>query len=79
MQNNKWFLSSSGSEDLALTIKGLLMLLVPSLLFVSQSFGWNWSESDITNWIILISSLISCIMLAYGVFRKVMVAIKDNI
>ncbi len=70
MENKKWFESSTGSGDLALTIKGLLMLLVPSLLFVSQSFGWNWSESDVTNWIILISSLVSCGMLVYGVIRK---------
>ncbi len=76
MENKKWFLSSSGSGDLALTIKGLLMLLVPSLLFVSQSFGWNWSETLITNWIILISSLVSTAMLVWGVMRKVAIAIK---
>lgn len=76
MENKKWFESSTGSGDLGLTIKGLLMLLVPSLLFVSQSFGWNWSESLITNWIILISSLVSTAMLLTGLLRKVASSMK---
>jgi glucan phosphoethanolaminetransferase (alkaline phosphatase superfamily) len=79
MENTtKWFESSTGSGDLALTIKGLLTMLIPSLLFVSQSFGWQWSETNITNWIILISSLISTAMLVWGVMRKIAISIQEQ-
>lgn len=72
----KWFESSSGNGDLALTIKGLLMLLVPSLLLISQTLGFNWSETDITNWIILVSSALTGVILFLGVVRKIYFALQ---
>lgn len=69
----KWFLSSSGSGDLSLTIKGLLMSIIPLVVLVLNATGHQIviSEEQIDQFVFAISGVISSVMIIVGITRKV--------
>ena len=71
MNREPWFASSSGTGDLALTIKGLLLSLVPLGLIASKYYGFDVLESDLTAWIEGITGGLSAAVIAVGVIRKI--------
>lgn len=81
--------SSADSQKLALTVKGILVGIIPLLLIVAQSQGWNLGQNDLNNFAEAVSTLIiayggvfSAGMVLAGVIRKIFVAvglIKPNV
>lgn len=69
----KWFLSSSGSGDLALTIKGLLMSIVPLVVIALRATGHEIviGEAEIDQLVLAISGIVSGVAIIAGVVRKV--------
>jgi putative effector of murein hydrolase LrgA (UPF0299 family) len=73
---SRWFYSSTGSGDLSLTIKGLLLSLVPLALGLLQSFGVPLTEAYLVELVEAISGLIAALIVAWGLIRKGMNAYK---
>lgn len=66
----KWFLSSSGTNDLALTIKALLVSLIPLVIAFGQSKGWDITENQVMEVIEAGFAAVAGFMLFVGLVRK---------
>jgi len=75
MQNNKWYQSSTGSENMALTIKGALLAIVPIVIAVLSSQGYTLTENDIVDVINTGFTVVSAIVVFLGVARKMYYAL----
>ena len=75
MQNNKWYQSSTGSQNIALTIKGALLAIVPILIAILSSQGYTITENDIVEIINSLFTTISAIALFLGLGRKLYYAL----
>lgn len=67
---NKWFLSSTGSQDLSLTIKGLLTSIIPLALITIRYYNINLDENDLIQIVQGITSVISVGVIILGLVRK---------
>jgi hypothetical protein len=74
---NQWFLSSTGSGDLAATLKGLLIALLPLLIVAGQRYHIAITENDIMNVIAAVSAAISAAVTAFGLIRKLVIALQN--
>jgi uncharacterized membrane protein len=63
--------SSSGSGNLSLTIKGLLLALVPVIISIAKTQGIEVAESDVVNIINNIFTIASLIAVVIGLVRKI--------
>lgn len=70
MQNEKWYTSSTGSGNMALTIKGALLALVPIVIAILSSQGYTLTENDIVEVINTGFTAISAVALFLGLARK---------
>jgi hypothetical protein len=61
--------SSKNPENLALTIKGLLMSLLPILILLTQKYGL--SEEQIVEGITALSIVVSALVTLWGLLRKI--------
>lgn len=68
--DNQWFLSSNGTGDLSLTIKGLLLALVPLSVTAFQYFGYPVAQDQIVEIITQIFAVISLVTIVVGLIRK---------
>lgn len=75
--------SSVNSEKLALTIKGILVAILPVILFVAKLQGWDIGEGDLQNFIDVaiyaisaVGSAIGAVMTLFGLFRKIYYKVK---
>jgi hypothetical protein len=82
MKVSKIFTSSVNSNELALTIKGLLVGLVPVIMLLlglnNISVGQEQINSiieAIVNVVVAVSTVISTVMIAVGVVRRFLVEI----
>ena len=75
MQNNKWYQSSTGSENMALTIKGALLAIVPIIIAVLSSQGYTLTENDVVEVINVGFTAVSGLALFFGVARKLYYAL----
>ena len=67
---NTWFLSSTKSGDLSLTIKAALLGIVPVLVSFARMQGLDIAESDVVELVNQIFALLSVIGIVYGLIRK---------
>ena len=67
---SNWFLSSTGSNDLSLTIKGLLLALVPLSVTVFKYYGVEVAQDDVLEIVNSIIAGVSALVIAYGLIRK---------
>ena len=73
--------SSENPENLSLTIKGILVALIPTVVYLGGVFGLNVAEADLTQFVSAIATLISAGMIIVGLLRKAYYAIfpkKNN-
>lgn len=70
--------SSSDGEKIALTVKGLLVGIIPIVIAISGTFGVNLDLTElntlvdsVVNVIISVSLAVSAVMTAFGLARKV--------
>jgi len=75
MQNDKWFTSSTGSGNMALTIKGALLAIVPIVIAVLSSQGYTLTENDIVDVINTGFTVVSAVAVFLGVARKMYYAL----
>lgn len=71
MKLPKLLQSSANPENLSLSIKGFLVMLVPTILAISGVLGWSLTEGDILEVINAIVATIGGMFFLYGVARKV--------
>lgn len=62
--------SSKNPEYVSLTIKGVLVGLIPVIIAAAKFWGWEIAESDLTELINGLATLAASIMIVYGVLRK---------
>jgi hypothetical protein len=83
----KWVIgSSSDAEGISLTVKGALTAIIPYVIFASGIGHVSVSQSDLTNFVADIASLVqilltgvSMVMATYGLLRKLyLTAIGKN-
>jgi len=78
MEKNKWYMSSTGSGAVSLTLKGLIIGIVPAGIMVLGMAGVSFSEADLTQLIQQLSAIVASITVAYGLLRKLYVAWKKR-
>ena len=75
MQNDKWFTSSTGSGNMALTIKGALLAIVPIVIAILSSQGYTLTENDVVEVINAAFTTVSAIFVFFGLARKMYYAL----
>ena len=73
---NKLISSSVNENKLALTIKGVLMGLVPILVIVLSTLGLNIGSEEISEVITQITAIIAGAVALYGMGRKLYFLVK---
>lgn len=68
--NDKWWASSTGTGDLALTVKGLLLALVPVTLTAAKYYNIELVEEQLVEIINAAVAVISALMIFIGLIRK---------
>lgn len=63
--------SSTGSGNLSLTVKGLILSLVPITITILQSQGVSISETEVVEIINNIFAVVSLCWIIYGGLRKI--------
>ncbi len=67
----KYLKSSANPEKISLTIKGIGVAIIPVLIFLGGVFGINLVEIDLVQLLNSIATMVSAIMVVYGLGRKV--------
>lgn len=81
-----WLIKSSVNADkIALTVKGILVGLVPTLLLIARVNGWEIGEEGImgvidaiVNVISTVGSALGAILTLWGLTRKIIVWFKNK-
>jgi len=71
MEKNKIIRSSVDPKKVSLTIKGVGIALIPTLIFIAGLFGFSFVEADLTGLVNAVATLASAIMIVYGLVRKI--------
>ncbi len=73
--------SSIDPNELALTVKGILVGIIPVILIIAGVAHWNVGQADLTaavdaigNIITAVGAALSAMMILVGVIRKILVA-----
>lgn len=73
----EWFVQSSANpEKLALTVRGLLIGLIPVALIVAKTLGVDLAQQDLEDMAILITAILSGAVTLFGLVRKLYFAFK---
>ena len=78
MGSQPWFVSSADPENLSLTLKGLLTMLIPLIIIAGKYFHFSLTEGDISNFIVVVVAAVSAIMTLFGLLRKIYFAVVTN-
>ena len=73
--NNKWYISSTGS-GLSLTIKGVLVGIVPLIAGLARTYGYDLTEGELFNFIEAGFQAVSLSMVVFGLARKLFFKFK---
>lgn len=68
---NKWFLSSTNSGDLSLTIKSLLLGIVPVLVTFAKLNGIELAENDLVGLVDNSFAVLALLGVIIGLGRKI--------
>lgn len=72
----KWWSSSIDPAELSLTIKGLLLMYVPTIIAIAQFYNYKLDHSMIVNLIGGLSLVMASIVSLVGLIRKAIVWFK---
>ena len=73
MKKSLWFLSSDGSGDLSLTIKSMLLGLVPILVTFLKMNGIELADNDLVQLVDKSFALLALVGIVIGLGRKIWV------
>jgi hypothetical protein len=62
--------SSKNPEDLSMTVKGILLALIPVVIGLGKSFGWEFLEADLTDIVNNSFLAVSAVVTVWGIIRK---------
>ena len=68
---SKWFMSSSNPNDLSLTIKGLLVALIPLSVTVVKYYGFDVTQDELLEILNQGFAAVAAVMIVVGLIRKV--------
>ncbi len=81
----KFLQSSVDSTKLALTVQGILLGIIPLLLFLATLFGVTLIQGELSNvagafseLIIAVGGAVSAFLTLYGLVRKIVVKFSDK-
>jgi len=78
MEKNKWYMSSTGSGAVSLTLKGLLVAVVPVGIMALGMAGVAFSEADLAQLLQSVGTIMASLMVVFGLLRKLSVAWKKR-
>ena len=73
--NQAWYTSSTGS-GLSLTIKGVLVGLVPLIVGLAKVYGYDLTEGDLLNFIDVGFQAVALTLVVFGLGRKLFYTFK---
>lgn len=73
---NKFLQSSANPQELSLTVRGILVSLVAVIIMVLQVLNIPFSEAQLMELIQQITALLSVMMVAFGLARKIWYSFK---
>ena len=63
--------SSQDSEKLGLTVKAVLIALIPLFIAIGRGFGLDLVETDLIQLVNMIATIVSSVMVIVGLTRKI--------
>lgn len=66
--------SSADPTKVALTIKGMLVAVIPILIIIGQHYGFTVTETSLMELIENFTGILSAIMIGYGLLRKIILS-----
>ena len=76
MEKNKIIRSSVDPKKVSLTIKGVGIALIPTIIFIAGVLGFDFVEADLVGLLNAIATLASAILIVYGGIRKILVKLR---
>ena len=73
---NKWFLSSTGTGDLSLIIKSLLLGAVPVVVTLARLNGLDIAENDLVQLVDNSFAVLALLGVILGLSRKIWIKIQ---
>ncbi len=68
--------SSADENKIALTIKGVGVAVIPALILVLGAFGFEFTQSDLTQFVDSVATATSAVFIVYGLGRKLFLKFK---
>lgn len=68
--------SSVNPNELSLTVKGILISLIPIIIIIAKQLGLEVTETSLINLIEQVTILISAVVTVYGLIRKLFIKLK---
>lgn len=65
--------SSADPTKVSLTVKGILIALLPAFLLVAKAQGWAFAEADAVQVIEAVTQAIAALLVVYGLIRKAVI------
>lgn len=62
--------SSQNQNELSMTIKGLLLMILPAAMVLAEKYGYSIPEAEWDNIITVATSLLATVITLRGIFRK---------
>lgn len=75
---NKYLASSADPKQFSATIEGILIGLVPVIIFVGQLYGVEIAQTELFLLIQVITTGIASIVTAFGIVRKIYIRITNR-
>lgn|SRR5574343_326516 len=76
MTKPKYLQSSVNPNKLSLTVKGILIALIPAVIIIAKYLGLEVSETSLVNVAEDLGVIVSAVITAIGLIRKLAVALK---
>ena len=68
----QWLIQSSANPDkLAMTVRGLLLGLIPVALIVAKTLGLDLAPQDLEDLVVMVTAILSGVVTLFGLVRKV--------
>jgi len=76
MNYQKYLGSSANPENLSLTVKSVGIWIIPAVLALAVSFGWEVKENELVELVNNLAILVAAAMTIYGIGRKIYLRFK---
>lgn len=72
-----WLVYSSVDPDkISMTVHGTLVAIIPILIFVAHTLGFQWTNDQATVLVNDITSSVAAALILYGGVRKILITIR---